>query len=138
VRAREEPLRQGLCFNVRRHHPQPLAMPELRFDLFAAAADEEAARYIALMAEDEELAVFQEVMAAGRKTHPQGRNDSVLVCIADGCGNPSYPVDQCNECRTRYLLHILPDTKCPVCHPEIATAAAEHGIDLTPADLPRR
>jgi hypothetical protein len=83
---------------------------------------------------------FEQVAAAGRKTHPQARGEgsSVLVCVEDGCENPSYPVERCRECGTRHVLFIWPQLECPVCHPEIAEAAAAQGIDLTPEGLPRR
>jgi hypothetical protein len=88
--------------------------------------------------ESDHLHNFDQVKAAGRQIHPQGGSDSVLVCAAGGCEKPSYPVERCQQCGTRYLLYIFPQTECPTCRPEVAQAAAARGINLTPAGLPSR
>jgi hypothetical protein len=82
---------------------------------------------------------FDQVKKAGRVPHPAGGREgaSVLVCAEAACDAPSYPVQRCEDCGTRYVLFLMPHTECPQCNPEYARIAADRGVNLTPPELPR-
>lgn len=82
---------------------------------------------------------FDQVKRAGRVPHPAGGHEgaSVLVCAEGACDAPSYPVERCHDCGTRYVLFLIPHAECPQCSPEFARLAEDRGIDLTPPELPR-
>jgi len=65
---------------------------------------------------------------------PGGGSDSVVICVRCNKGW-AYPVAKCQQCGTKHLLHIWRSSECPKCEPEVARAAAEKGIDLSPAEL---
>lgn len=59
-----------------------------------------------------------------------GGSDSVVYCLRCRTGW-AYPVAQCPSCGTEYIMHLLPrESRCPVCYPEVADAAARAGLDL--------
>ena len=68
------------------------------------------------------------------KTPPGSRSDSVVYCLRCKTGS-AHPAVPCPDCGTVHVLHLWKDNDCPKCHPEIAQAAAEKGIDLTPKKL---
>lgn len=61
-------------------------------------------------------------------------SDSVVVCIRCDKG-PAYPAIPCRKCKTLYLLHLVPDTQCPTCHPDAAARATKAGKYLTPPEI---
>ena len=65
---------------------------------------------------------------------PQAPSDSIALCIKCNTGW-AYPAVPCRKCKTLHVLHLIPDGRCPVCHPEVARKAAEAGVDLCPPEL---
>jgi hypothetical protein len=67
---------------------------------------------------------------------PGGPNDSVVICPRCDEGW-AYPVATCSKCRKRYVLYLVKDMRCPHCHPDVARAAKDRGVDLTPPEVDR-
>jgi len=65
---------------------------------------------------------------------PGAPSDSVALCITCNTGW-AYPAVPCRKCRRLHILHLIPDGRCPFCHPEVARKAAEAGVDLCPPEL---
>ncbi len=86
--------------------------------------------------EDGHLHTNQEIEAAGWQVHPQGTSDSVVVCIEEDCDKKTFPATEC-PCGTKYLLHRIPDGKCPHCNEEASKRAEQAGVSLMPESLPQ-
>ena len=67
---------------------------------------------------------------------PGGPSDSVVICVQCDKGW-AYPVATCPRCGKKYVLHLIPGTRCPYCHPEVAEAAKKLAVSLTPPEIDR-
>lgn len=65
---------------------------------------------------------------------PGGGSDSVVICIKCNKGK-AYPAAPCPTCGRRYVRHLIPDSRCPFCHPEVAEKARQAGVNLDPPGL---
>ena len=63
-----------------------------------------------------------------------GLSDSIVLCIRCNTGH-AYPAVPCRKCKTLYVLHLIPDGRCPKCFPEVAEKARAVGVNLTPPEL---
>ena len=65
---------------------------------------------------------------------PGAPSDSVALCIKCNTGW-AYPAVPCRKCKRLHVLHLIPDGRCPHCHPEVARQADQAGVNLCPPQL---
>ena len=65
---------------------------------------------------------------------PGDASGSLALCIKCNTGW-AYPAVPCKKCKTLHVLHLIPDGRCPKCHPEVADKAAKARVDLCPPQL---
>ena len=68
------------------------------------------------------------------KRAPGSPSDSVVLCLRCKEGW-AFPAPRCPKCSTPHVLYLIPDSRCPVCEPEVAAKAREAGVELVPPEL---